>query len=317
MNKPIVSVIIPTYNNSAYLANAIESAIAQTFRDIEIIVIDDGSTDDTQKVLTCFGDKIQVIHQCNQGPSAARNAGLRKSQGNYIAFLDSDDQWLPDKLTRQMPLFEMDPQVGVVFSDTFYVYKGKIQPKTSFQLRPPSSGFIFNSLFGKNFIPMLTAIVRRECFNQVGFFDENLKACEDYDMWLRISKSWKFAYVAEPLALYSVIEGQLSGQVERNWGNFLVIQKRTYEENHDLLLSISQLELDHYFYNFYLTKLAKEMLKTRQKRKAEFWIEQYRLLRGITPLYLCFLLASKGPSGLVSKLVSRVDQKRQHPELGR
>jgi glycosyltransferase involved in cell wall biosynthesis len=311
---PSVSVIIPTYNKAAYLANAIESAIAQTFRDIEIIIIDDGSTDHTQEVLARFGDKIQVIHQSNQGASAARNAGLRKSQGNCIAFLDSDDQWLPDKLARQMPLFDLDSQVGVVFSDTYYVYGERIQPKTSFQLYPPSSGFIFKCLYGKNFIPMLTTVVKRECFNQIGFFDENLRACEDYDLWLRISKFWKFIYATEPLALYRVTEGQISSQIERNWVNFLIIQKRVYEENQHLPF-LSQTDLDHYFYNFYLTKLAKEMLKTKRKTKAEFWIEQYRQLRGITPLYLCFLLASKGPTSLVSNLVSFIDRKRRHPDL--
>jgi len=198
---PKVSVIIPTYNRADFIEDAIESVLCQTYKDFEIIIVDDGSTDNTKDVLQKYHNKIRYIYKNNGGEASARNAGIKNAQGAYIAFLDSDDLWLPERLKFGVHALDSDKDIGLFFSDCNRVFNGERADKTYFDDYKPYSGFIFRQLYIQDFIPTLTVISRKECFQQVGIFEEKLTLCTDYDMWLRISSCFKIDYIKIPLAI--------------------------------------------------------------------------------------------------------------------
>lgn len=183
---PEVSVIIPTYNRSQKVARAIQSVLDQSFRDLEIIVVDDGSTDDTYQCLDRFRSSIKYIRQLNnRGVSAARNRGIKSSFAPWIAFLDSDDYWLKDKLQVQMELVHRNPGTMACQTDEIWIRRGRrVNPKR--RHRKPS-GDIFRQSLKLCLVSPSSVIIRRSVFNEVGLFDETLQAAEDYDLWLRIS----------------------------------------------------------------------------------------------------------------------------------
>jgi glycosyltransferase involved in cell wall biosynthesis len=198
---PRVTVVVPTYNRGQFVAEAIQSVLEQTFRDFELIVVDDGSTDDTTAVVGCFTDpRLHYVYQTNQERSAARNHGLRLAQGEYVAFLDSDDVWLPTKLEHQVTLLDARPAVGLVYTGA-YIFEGQ---RTFTEQRPRWRGQALKALLMEDNVvcgSASTALVRRACFDRVGGFDENLRACEDWDMWLRIvAAGYEFDFVPQPLA---------------------------------------------------------------------------------------------------------------------
>lgn len=210
-----VSVIIPTYNYAHYIEEAIDSVLAQTYKDYEIIVVDDGSTDNTKEVVSKYGPKIKYIYQENQGLSAARNTGIKNSNGEYIAILDSDDLWLPWKIEKQMKLFEANSGVGLVYSDGFAFGEEGVFDDFLFEENMNFyRGRVFDKLLLNNFIPCPSALVKRDCFNKVGLFDTSLDACEDWDMWLRISLHYEIDYVNEPLVKHREHKGSMQTKVE-------------------------------------------------------------------------------------------------------
>jgi glycosyltransferase involved in cell wall biosynthesis len=199
---PKVSVVIPTFNYAQYVTYAVQSVLNQSVSDFEIILVDDGSTDNTQAVLAPFQPHIRYIYQDNRGLAAARNTGIRAAAGEYIAFLDSDDWWLPTKLERQVALLDRRDELGLVYCDFCWQYD-----ETGTVVRSPQrgwfrSGFVFADLLVQNFIQTPTPIVRSQVFNAVGLFDESLPAREDWDMWLRIAARFEIAFVDEVLAIY-------------------------------------------------------------------------------------------------------------------
>jgi len=183
---PEVSVIIPTYNRSQKVARAIQSVLDQSLRDLEIIVVDDGSTDDTYKCLDRFGSSIKYIRQLvNRGVSAARNRGIKGSFAPWIAFLDSDDYWLKDKLHVQMNFVHRNPGTVACQTEEIWIRRGRrVNPKR--RHRKPS-GDIFKQSLKLCLVSPSSVIIRRAVFDEVGLFDETLQAGEDYDLWLRIS----------------------------------------------------------------------------------------------------------------------------------
>ena len=196
---PLVSVIIPTYNRAAYLQKALQSVNEQTYQTLEIIVIDDGSTDGTRKMLEGYGGQLRYFYQENRGISGARNSGIKKAHGEYIAFLDSDDFWLPDKTEQQLALFMQHPEYGLVASRCASIrLDGSYREKN----RPGRSGWVLDDLFKANFIRTSAAMVKQECFNTIGLFDEDLKECEEYDLWLRIAARYPMGFINKSLAVY-------------------------------------------------------------------------------------------------------------------
>jgi glycosyltransferase involved in cell wall biosynthesis len=208
MSDQSVTVIIPTHNSAPHLAEAVESVLKQTHRDFEIIVVDDGSTDDTRDVLEPYRDRISYIHQENQGSYKARNTGILKSKNPYIAFLDADDLWFPDKLEVLVGYLESHPDIGLVFSDaTLFNGSGALEgtfwkKRGCYEEMMKESGRVGNGfalLMEKNFILPSAALVRRECFEKAGLFDEQFRNVGDKDMWLRISLQYPLARVPFPL----------------------------------------------------------------------------------------------------------------------
>lgn len=195
--NPLVSVIIPTYNRGWILKEAIESVLMQDFTDFELIVVDDGSTDNTLDILGDYRKKLTVIEQHNQGVSAARNRGIKSASGKYVAFLDSDDLWLPQKLSRQVEYFDSHPEVLICQTEEIWVRNGRrVNPKKRHQ---KFSGMIFEPSLALCLVSPSAVMIRRNLFDEVGLFDESLPACEDYDLWLRISCRHPVILIKTPL----------------------------------------------------------------------------------------------------------------------
>lgn len=211
---PKVSIIIPAYNSSRFISEAIKSIFNQTFKDFEIIVIDDGSTDDTKDVLKPFIHQIQYIFKENGGVASARNVGIRMSKGKYIAFLDYDDIWLPNKLELQVQILDTCPQVGLVHTDNLFLINNETSShtcKSKIKDKKLLSGRIFKSLLmQKFFLTCSTVMVRKVCFDKVGLFDISLPPADDFDMWLRITKEWDCAYIDIPLVKYRIHSSNIS-----------------------------------------------------------------------------------------------------------
>lgn len=224
--EPKVSVIIPTYNRAKFLSKALESALGQTYDNFEIIIVDDGSTDETRALLLTFKDKrIRILRTENQGVAKARNLGIRKSRGELIAFLDSDDYWLPNKLEKQLELF--NDKVGLVYSSSFIESdQGKLVLSARF------SGLVEREFYRKpiNVIVvagMSTAVVRKSLLVAINGFDELVPPpSEDYDLYWRISKLTEFDYVNEPLSHIVTHNSNISSNLNQyHLGSIYVLNK--------------------------------------------------------------------------------------------
>ena len=198
-SKPLVSVIIPTYNRGWFLAEAIDSVLAQDFKDYEVIVVDDGSTDNTREILDTYGQDIIVLRQANKGVSTARNRGIAEAGGQLVAFLDSDDLWLPRKLSRQVDYFNLNPDTVINQTEEIWMRNDvRVNPKD--RHRKPS-GMIFERSLELCLVSPSAVMIQRTLFDAVGVFDDNLPACEDYDLWLRISCRYPVHLIDTPLII--------------------------------------------------------------------------------------------------------------------
>jgi glycosyltransferase involved in cell wall biosynthesis len=210
---PAVSVVIPTYNRAWCLREAVDSALTQEFADFELVVVDDGSTDDTRQVLKGYGDRVTVLSLENRGVSAARNAGIAAARGALIAFLDSDDLWLPGKLRRQVEFFASHPEALICQTEELWFKHGRrVNPGKRHRKR---GGMIFEPSLELCLVSPSAVMVRRELFERVGCFDEELPACEDYDLWLRVGCRYPVHLIDTPLI---VKRGGHADQLSRGWG---------------------------------------------------------------------------------------------------
>jgi glycosyltransferase involved in cell wall biosynthesis len=204
---PKISVVIPSYNRANYIEKTIDSVLEQTVDDIEIILVDDGSTDNTRELVhNKYGDQVIYVYQENQGIPGARNTGIKNARGDYIAFLDSDDYWRPNKIERQLALINEHPEYGLLASRCDKIQcSGNIKKPNrplSYQGRRGKSGWVLNDLFQANFIRTSSVIIRRDCFDRVGLFDEKLKQAQDYDFWLRMAAEYQVGFINEVLTVY-------------------------------------------------------------------------------------------------------------------
>jgi glycosyltransferase involved in cell wall biosynthesis len=223
MPEPLVSVVIPTYKCSAYICQAIESVLSQTYRNVELIIID-GSPDTTKGILKPYLDRITYVSQEPRGVSAARNLGLQHVRGTLVAFQDADDIWLPDRLSMQVHALQKYPEAALVFSDLEMFDESEVVESSARYLalqgwfdkhRIPKTdlafGWIYHELLLGNCIGTCTVLVRREVLDEVGMFDETLKTHEDYELWLRMAVARPVLYVGRILARYRVRPDGLSG----------------------------------------------------------------------------------------------------------
>lgn len=210
----MISVIIPTFNRKETLGRAVESVLCQTYSDIELIVVDDGSTDDSQALVKESYCGIKYIYQKNQGVSAARNVGISHANGEWIAFLDSDDEWLPNKLEKQMGLLNSQPDYLVCHTEEIWIRNGV--RVNQMKKHKKHGGWIFPYCLPLCLMSPSSIVIHRRVFNEVGLFDESLFACEDYDLWLRITARYPVLFHQTPLILkYGGHSDQLSRQF---WG---------------------------------------------------------------------------------------------------
>ena len=226
-NLPLVSIVLPTYNCAAFLPHSIGSILAQIYNSYEIIVVDDGSTDNTKEVLYPFMQRIKyILLEQNKGLPTARNIGILSAHGKYIAFIDADDLWLPEKLQTDIEYFETHPEVSMVYSKHLNIdQNGRMLDEAS-QKRLPS-GNIFTQLFSEqNFIITSSVVVRKEIFETTGLFYEQLSNCQDWDMWLRIAFYFKVGGINTPLVKYRHNPHSLS----KNRNNVLKYQKMVIDK---------------------------------------------------------------------------------------
>src|SRR5688572_6603202 len=200
----LVSVVIPTFNYGGFVGRAVDSVLAQTHAPLECVVVDDGSTDDTPTVLARYGSRIRVIRQENRGLSAARNAGVREARGAYVALLDADDFWRPNKVEKQVALMQSTPGLGAVGCGAEYVNRdGSHRSFQHFEDPPSEVGPRLRAIATRRYWVGSSgsgALVPRRAFDEVGLFDENLRAAEDWDMWLRIAARFAIRNVPEALS---------------------------------------------------------------------------------------------------------------------
>lgn len=195
-----VSVIIPTFNRAQRVARAVSSVLSQDFSDLEIIVVNDGSTDGTQGALAKFSHKINILtHSSNLGVSAARNTGIKRSSAEFISFLDSDDYWRPEKLGEQIAFFKRHPEGAVCQTEEIWIRKGhRVNPQKK-HLKP--SGDIFVPSLKLCLVSPSAVMLKRSVLEHVGLFDESLPVCEDYDLWLRIACRYPVYLIKKPLVV--------------------------------------------------------------------------------------------------------------------
>lgn len=226
-----VSVIIPTFNRSHLIGKTIDSVLNQTYRNFEIIVIDDGSTDNTREVVRSYGDVVRYFKQTNSGVAAARNTGIAMSEGEYISFLDSDDTFLPDNLEIKMAFFKNHTNESWVYSDWQYVDERGDLLQTGSQkynyANRQLNGIIFNELiYHRNFISPCTVVLKKLIFKDIGYFDASILSLEEYDLWIRISLKYPVNYINEVLTYTTIHSGSLSEDFSK-WvqGNARIIDK--------------------------------------------------------------------------------------------
>lgn len=212
---PEVSVIIPTFNRAHLVKKAISSVLGQTYRDLEVIIVDDFSKDNTSEIISEIKDERlkYVKHAQQKGASEARNTGVAASNGTYLAFLDDDDEWFPEKLQLQMDLFQEKPETGMIYTGYFYIdAKSK---KTIREFKPKKKGFLDDQLLEKNCVGTTsTAVIKRECFIAVGGFDNKLRGCQDWDLWIRLAKQYPIDFIAKPLVNFLIHEVRITNDLK-------------------------------------------------------------------------------------------------------
>jgi len=208
----LLSVIIPAYNAENYIKESVDSAITQTYKNIEIIVVNDGSTDSTPNILNQYGKKIRVIHQSNRGRSAANNTGILKANGEWIAFLDADDTWLENKVSNQM---EACRNYSISHSDSICVGEKLEKEIIRSTISPLHSGKVLKKLLVENFITKSTVMVKREVLQKYGGFDESYECVIDWPLWLKICYDNELGYLSKALVRYRVHPESVSMKCRR------------------------------------------------------------------------------------------------------
>jgi len=304
----MVSVIIPTYNRAAFVCEAINSVFSQTFKDYEVIIVDDGSTDNTKEVLNSYCRNIKYVFQENQGASAARNTGLKQSKGNYIAFLDSDDMWLPSKLQKQVNILDRHENVGLVYSNIAYCDElGNIQSVAS-KSKMFLSGYLFKEVLLRKVMCGYppTWLIRKTCFDAIGYFDTSLKMSEDRDFSVRIAKQYKIFGIIEPLTLVRQHDPNFrlgrSPAREREYYYFRFLDKLFRDNKDDPTIN----KYKKWIISDYNSSAGKNYLREWNSKEARnrFWLSILN-----NPLnfgsYLYFIFALTGKTGIKNTILIR------------
>ncbi len=298
MQTPKVSVIIITYNRAQLLKTAMQTVLDQTFEDFELLIIDDGSPEDTENTVKAFHDpRVRYVkHAQNQGEGGARNTGVQHAEGAYIAFLDDDDEWLPNKLQLQVELLDAKPDVGFVHSAliNFYADTGE-----EVEIKKPVaavSGQVFDRLLQDNFVILSTVMARKACFDAVGPFDLSIPAGLDYDMWVRISQHYAFAYIDVPLIKYRLHRENLGS----NFGLQIRGQEAFFKKYEAYTNAPGQPNSGRYFKLGLLYGFTRDLKGARR-----IYLKSIRLYPLNPKPYVAFLMTFLGQRGY-DKMLKRV-----------
>ncbi len=244
-----ISVVIPTYNYADFITEAIESVLAQTFPIFEIIVVDDGSSDNTEEVIKQFGDKVRYIKQTNSGVCAARNNGVKNAGGDFIAFLDADDAWLPEKIERQIAKFDEDDQVGLV-----HCRMREFDSETGETVRlhlEGEEGWVADELllFEKPVVIGCggSIVVSRQAFETVGGFDTNLKVGEDWDFCYRVARKFKVGFIREILVAYRNHGSNSHLNVKEMERSVKIFQEKAFDTNDKKILRLRRKSYGNFY----------------------------------------------------------------------
>lgn len=220
----LVSVVVPVYNAADHLRETLSSIYNQTYKSIEIIAVDDGSSDDSIDIARSFDGRVILVQQPNSGPAAARNRGVAEAKGEWIAFLDADDLWVPEKLEKQLHAMS-----NREWSYTDSRFMGGVNDgKQDSDLNEKPSGNVIEKLICGNFISTSSVLLRRNIFNEVGGFDENLRSIEDWDLWIRIASRYPISYVPDPLLKYRVHSISASRSTRKTLPNHLKVIDKAF-----------------------------------------------------------------------------------------
>ena len=235
-DQPLVSIVTATYNMADFLSIAIDSIQNQTYQNFQHIIIDDGSVDKTDEVVKKYlaDDRVEYYYQENQGQTVAKNNGIKHAKGEYVCFLDADNIWELDKLEKQISIFrDIGPTYQIIYTHQLYI------DGDGNKLNTPDierfSGKISNELLFENFVTFNTVMVRKECFDELGGFDENLPRSIDYELWLRFSTKYQFYYYPEVTTHYRIWDGQMSQDKDKRYKYALRIMGDFIKENPDIL----------------------------------------------------------------------------------
>ena len=296
VDKPPAAAIIPAYNSAAFLGRAIRSALAQDYPNKEVVVIDDGSTDNTREVAESFGAEIIYLRQENAGPAGARNRGIKETRAEYIAFLDSDDEWLPGRLSKCIQPMIEDDSIGLTYCLSFV---RRLDGREAIYGRIARESPLHRSIILQPRTQSTPATTcRRSVLEQVGDFDGRLEPCEDHDLWMRIRERFRTAVVEEPLVLIHTREESLSAaknreKVLRSYcqvvRNALERRPDLYGQDRDVLLAnLHYLWGMYYYYGEMHREARREFIQSfRQKR---FFETLLRIMETIPPAALMRLL---------------------------
>lgn len=236
---PKVSVNIPAFNDEKYIRETLDSVLAQTFNDYEIIIVDDGSTDKSAKIIKRYNDtRIKYYYQNNRGIGAARNKALELSSGEYIAFLDHDDLWMPQKLEKQIALFDKNPALGLVFCDTTF-FNAECDMYSLYANKKPPRGRVFPEILDWYFLSCETVVIKKSVIDHVGNFPDHMMMAEEYDLFLRIAYKYPIDYIDEPLSKYRIHEKNYS------WGKELQAIEEENKAIQHLLDVFPEIEKQH------------------------------------------------------------------------
>lgn len=251
MSEPLVSIVIPTYNRASLIGQSLKSALAQTYKNCEIIVVDDGSTDNTRQVVESFGPAVRYISKDNSGPSPTRNLGIREAKGEYVAFLDSDDLWEPTKIEKQLRCFEQNPDRGMVSCNYRFIDQNNavIKDPGAYPGYVPAP-YLINDMVRLQFPFAATSqfMFRRSIFEKIGAFKENLRISEDVDLLIRVGVKFPIGYVDEVLVSVRLHENHSMRETPRHeiWLNSV----RVYQSHADEIRQIVP-KPERFFANFY------------------------------------------------------------------
>ena len=301
--QPFVSVIIPTFNRCAFLIEAIERITHQTYANWELLVVDDGSTDETPNIIERYvhmDRRVRYIRQDNRGVAAARNAGLAHATGELIGFCDSDDLWLPRKLERQVAYLRQHPDVGLVYSDVMSMRGGQVDVPSYFAERLPRAGRVLHALLEQNFIPTSSVLIRKRCLDEIGGFDESLTTSEDYELWLRFCQRFPVGYVPEILVTVRRHADNLTSEHWRGQRAHLLVLDRMKQRFGD---QIPPAVLNRAYALTHLQIGYGHLLRGRIRLAREELVRSWRY-RPLSGRVYRYLLASLLPVGALAWLVA-------------